>query len=80
LRQHAVKLGATPEAAGNLANLDQTIIDRFMHVVSGNLEMRWKIIQRGCWVTASTIGVIIFDPSSNSRCTIAPRLSHVRRW
>src|SRR5262249_54760363 len=50
LREMVVKLGATPQAAGNLADLDQAIIDRFMHVVSGNPGMRWKIIQRGFWV------------------------------
>jgi alpha-beta hydrolase superfamily lysophospholipase len=49
-RQFAEKLGATPQAAANLGELDPAIVDRITQAVANNPGMRWKIIQRGFWV------------------------------
>jgi pimeloyl-ACP methyl ester carboxylesterase len=49
-RDYAIKLGATPEAAANLGELDQTIIDRMDRIVMNDRKLRWSIVQRGYWV------------------------------
>jgi alpha-beta hydrolase superfamily lysophospholipase len=49
-RDLAVKLGASSRAATNLAELDQSVLDRMMQIVSGNPRLKWKIVQRGFWV------------------------------
>jgi hypothetical protein len=49
-RSYAIKLGATPEAAANLGDLDQDVLDRMQQVVMGDRKMRWTIVQRGFWV------------------------------
>ena len=46
----AIKLGAAPEAAANLGDLDQKVLDRMWQVVDGDRKMRWSIVQRGFWV------------------------------
>ncbi len=47
---YAIKLGATPEAAANLGDLDQKVLDRMWQVVVEDRKMRWTIVQRGFWV------------------------------
>lgn len=42
-----MKLGATPEEAANLAEIDQPIVDRLMQTISESPSLRWKILQRG---------------------------------
>ncbi len=49
-RGFAVKLGATPQAAAKLSELDQSVLDRVTQVVTGDPMMRWKVVQRGYWV------------------------------
>ncbi|MFC4171726.1 alpha/beta hydrolase family protein [Microvirga sp. GCM10011540] len=49
-RDFAIKLGATPQAATHLGELDQSVLDRMMQVASDNPSFRWKIVQRGFWV------------------------------
>jgi alpha-beta hydrolase superfamily lysophospholipase len=49
-RGFAVKLGATPQAAANLSELNQSVLDRVMQVVASDPMMRWKVVQRGFWV------------------------------
>jgi alpha-beta hydrolase superfamily lysophospholipase len=49
-RNYAIKLGAPPEAAANVADLDQDVLDRMQQVVMGDRKMRWTIVQRGFWV------------------------------
>ena len=49
-RAYAIKLGATPEAAANLGDLDQKVLDRMWQVVVEDRKMRWTIVQRGFWV------------------------------
>jgi alpha-beta hydrolase superfamily lysophospholipase len=50
VRPMALKLGASPESAANLASLDESILQTFQHIIEGNGSLRWKIIQRGFWV------------------------------
>jgi pimeloyl-ACP methyl ester carboxylesterase len=49
-RNYAIKLGATPEAASNLGELDQDVLDRMERLLANDRMMRWKIVQRGYWV------------------------------
>jgi alpha-beta hydrolase superfamily lysophospholipase len=48
IRGFAIKLGAAPDAVGNLAELDQQVLDRMEQVSTPKL--RWSVIQRGYWV------------------------------
>ena len=49
-RGYAIELDATPEAAANLGELDQAVLDRLQQIVMGDRKMRWSIVQRGFWV------------------------------
>jgi alpha-beta hydrolase superfamily lysophospholipase len=49
-RNFAIRLGATPEAAANLSELDQSVLDRLTQAITSNPSLRWKIVQRGFWV------------------------------
>ncbi|MEN4918423.1 alpha/beta fold hydrolase [Achromobacter spanius] len=49
-RPLAVKLGATPAAAGNLGELEAPVMDRLEQFVMADPGLRWKIVQRGFWV------------------------------
>ncbi len=49
-RSYAAKLGASPEAAANLAELDQALVDRMWDAVLQDRKLRWSVIQRGFWV------------------------------
>jgi predicted alpha/beta-fold hydrolase len=49
-RAYAIKLGATPEAAANLGEMDQSVIDKMEHVIAGDRKLRWSFMQRGYWV------------------------------
>jgi pimeloyl-ACP methyl ester carboxylesterase len=49
-RDYGTKLGATPDAAANLGDLDQKILDRMWQHVLADRNMRWTIVQRGFWV------------------------------
>ncbi len=49
-RPYAMKLGATPEAARNLGELDQEVIDKLDAVVRKDRVLTWSVIQRGFWV------------------------------
>lgn len=46
----ALKFGATPEAAANLGELNQTILDRLDQFIDGDRKLRWSIKRRGFWV------------------------------
>jgi len=50
IRGFAIKLGATPDAVGNLAELDQQVLDRMEQVIVSTPKLRWRVIQRGYWV------------------------------
>jgi len=49
-RAYAIKLGATPEAAARLGQLDEATLARFDKVIAGDRALRWSIVQRGFWV------------------------------
>ena len=46
----AAKLGAVPESATRLSELDQPVLDRMMEFISANPRFNWKIVRRGYWV------------------------------
>jgi alpha-beta hydrolase superfamily lysophospholipase len=46
----AVKFGATPEAAANIGEIDQAILDKIEHFITSDRAMRWKFVNRGYWV------------------------------
>ncbi len=48
-RAYAVKLGATPEAAARLGDLDEATLARFDKAIAGDRHLRWSVIQRGFW-------------------------------
>ena len=48
--QSAVKLGVPPEAAANLAEADDTVIERLQRAIDADRKMRWTFVQRGYWV------------------------------
>jgi len=50
VRSFAIKFGATPAQAADVANLDQAIVDRMWAGVTVNPRLRWKFEQRGFWV------------------------------
>ena len=43
-------MGASPEAAADLGQLDQSFIDRVWKVVNEDRKLRWTFVQRGFWV------------------------------
>ena len=49
-KSFAIKFGATPAQAADVANLDQAILDRMWAVINANPGLRWKFVQRGFWV------------------------------
>ncbi len=49
-RGFAVKLGATPQAAANLAELDQELVDKMSKFIEADPRLRWTFTQRGYWV------------------------------
>lgn len=49
-RPLAVKLGATPEAAANLGELEPPVLERFSQFLLSSPAFTWKIVQRGFWV------------------------------
>jgi len=49
-RDVAVMLGATPEEAADLGELDQAILDKMEYLVANDRRMRWNLRQRGYWV------------------------------
>jgi alpha-beta hydrolase superfamily lysophospholipase len=42
--------GIAPEAAANLGELEQSVIDRVDAFVRNNRELNWKVVRRGFWV------------------------------
>jgi alpha-beta hydrolase superfamily lysophospholipase len=50
IRAFAIKLGAAPDAVGNLAELDQQVLDRMEQVIVNTPKLSWSIIKRGYWV------------------------------
>mgnify|MGYP001446329436 CR=1 FL=1 len=50
LKSFMAKFGLSPEEAGNLDALDQSVYDRIREAIDGNPKMRWSIVQRGFWV------------------------------
>lgn len=42
--------GITPEAAANLGELEQSVIDRVDAFIRSDRELYWKVVQRGFWV------------------------------
>lgn len=49
-RPVAVKMGASPQSAANLGELDQPVLDRLSQLVMSSPLLRWKVVQRGFWV------------------------------
>lgn len=49
-RDFAIKLGATPQAASDLNNLDDALVDKMWGMVLNDRGLRWSIVQRGFWV------------------------------
>ena len=49
-RTVAIKIGATPEAASNLGELDPSVLDRLEAMIAADRKLRWSIVQRGYWV------------------------------
>lgn len=50
LRASAVELGAGPEAAASLAELDEAVLARMEAAILADPMLKWKIVQRGYWV------------------------------
>ncbi|BCP55159.1 hypothetical dipeptidyl aminopeptidase/ acylaminoacyl-peptidase related protein [Kaistia sp. 32K] len=46
----AIRFGASNEAAANLGELDQTVLERLEQFIDGDRRMRWSIKQRAFWV------------------------------
>ncbi|WP_027579359.1 alpha/beta fold hydrolase [Bradyrhizobium sp. Ai1a-2] len=44
------KLGATREAASDLGELDQPLLDHLDAIIKADRDLRWKVVQRGFWV------------------------------
>lgn len=49
-RPLAVKLGASPESASNLGELEEPVMDRLWQSVMASPTLKWKVVQRGFWV------------------------------
>ena len=49
-RDYAMRLGATPEAAANLGELDEELLGRMEQIILADRRLRWSIVQRGYWV------------------------------
>lgn len=49
-RPLALKLGATPEGAANLGEVEPPVLDRLDAYLRSSPALRWKIVQRGFWV------------------------------
>lgn len=49
-RALAIRLGATPAAAADLATLDDALVERMERFILGDRVLRWSIVQRGLWV------------------------------
>jgi alpha-beta hydrolase superfamily lysophospholipase len=50
MRKTVLRLGASPEAAQNLADIDDTILDGIEQMMLGDRHLRWTIVQRGFFV------------------------------
>lgn len=46
--------GVPPEAAADLGQLDQAVIDKVDAFIRGNRQLKWKVVQRGFWVHGVT--------------------------
>ncbi len=49
-RDFAIKLGAAPQAALALGDLDQEMLDKMWNVIVNDRKLRWSVVQRGFWV------------------------------
>lgn len=49
-RAFLVKLGATPQAAARMSELDQGLLDRMAALVAQDRILHWSVIKRGFWV------------------------------
>ncbi|UDG73392.1 alpha/beta fold hydrolase [Achromobacter sp. 77] len=49
-RPLAVKLGASPESAANMGELEAPVMDRLWQFVLSSPALTWKVVQRGFWV------------------------------
>ncbi|WP_322034140.1 alpha/beta hydrolase family protein [Paraburkholderia sp. J76] len=52
-RDYAVKLGATPQEAGNLGALLEPILAKLEQIIAGDRKLRWSFMQRGYWVNGA---------------------------
>ena len=50
LRAFCIKLGVPAEAAVNLGEIDQPLLERMWQVITHDRKLRWTIVQRGFWV------------------------------
>ena len=50
IRAFCEKLGVPPEAAADLAHMDEAVLDKMWQAISSDRKLRWTIIQRGFWV------------------------------
>ncbi len=49
-RASAIQMGASTDAAQNLADLDESLLDRIWQAVNADRKLRWSVVQRGFWV------------------------------
>jgi alpha-beta hydrolase superfamily lysophospholipase len=50
IRAFCEKLGVPPEAAADLAHMDEAVLDKMWQAILSDRKLRWTIIQRGFWV------------------------------
>lgn len=49
-RGFVIRLGASPEEANNLGELDPSVMDRAWQFINADPVLRWSVVQRGFWV------------------------------
>lgn len=74
-RKYAIALGASPEAAGTLGELDQGTIDKMTAIIDANRHLHWSIVQRGFWVNG--VDSLRDYLRSVERFTIADRVERI---
>src|SRR5690606_15317098 len=46
----AMKMGASPQAAAQLAELEDDVLDGLWRAIEADRALRWSVVQRGFWV------------------------------
>jgi pimeloyl-ACP methyl ester carboxylesterase len=52
-REHAIKLGATPEEAADLGALPEPLLAKMEQIIAADRGFRWSFMQRGYWVNGA---------------------------